>query len=289
MYFSGIADEAAGDLAGQVRAHQALQWKHIELRNIDGTNLTDLPDAEFDRVAEEVQDADLHVSCFASQIANWSRPIDTDLEIDLAELERAIPRMQRLGTPFIRCMSYPNSDPALEEGEWRERVVERMKRLAQLAQDGGVVLVHENCDGWGGIGPDQTMALLREVDSPALKLVFDSGNPVPHGQDGWEYYTGVRDEVVYVHIKDYRLEGDGDERREVACFPGEGRGAVREIITDLLGRGYDDGFSIEPHITSVIHLSQEAPDPELAFQTYVEYGQKLEELVRDIRQNRERG
>ncbi|MBN1441214.1 MAG: sugar phosphate isomerase/epimerase [Planctomycetes bacterium] len=285
MYYSGIADEAAKDIESQVRAHKELGWSFIELRNIGGTNLTDLSDAEFEKVTEILDANALRVSCFASQLANWARPIDTDFEKDLAELRRAIPRMQRLGTSFIRCMSYPNQKPPLEDREWKRRVVERIKTLARMAEDGGITLVHENCDGWGGQSAGHTMELLAEVGSDHLKLVYDTGNPIPHHQDGWEYYQGVRDAIVYVHIKDYVTEEPpgGGPPAERACFPGEGIGYVREIISDLFARGYDGGFSIEPHLTSVVHLQQEASDPQVAFKTYIEYGRRLEALVREIR------
>ena len=85
--------------------------------------------------------------------------------------------------------------------------------------------------------------------------------------------------MAYVHIKDYKI---GDGGKEIAVYPGEGKGAVREIISDLLSRGYTGGFSIEPHITSVIHLAQEANDPELAYKTYIQYGRNLEDLVKSL-------
>jgi sugar phosphate isomerase/epimerase len=276
MFFSGIADEASPQLGRQLQAHKDLGWGHIEIRNIEGSNLTDLSDEAFESAASEVESSGIRVSCFASQLANWARPIDSDFEVDVDELKRAVPRMKRLKTPFIRCMSYPNSDPPLSDSSWRREAVRRLRALAKLAEEGGVTLVHENCNGWGGQGPKQTMDLLSDVGSEHLKLVFDTGNPIPYGQNSWEYYEAVRDEVVYVHIKDYKLGPDGSE---VGVFAGEGKGTVREILADLLKRGYDGGISIEPHITSVIHLGQEAEDPELSYKTYVEYGQKLEKLV----------
>ena len=282
MFYSGIADEGAEDLAGPIRAHQELGWKHVEIRNLSGTNLTDITDKEFEQAAAALGEGGLEVSCFASQLANWARPIDNDFEVDRQELARAIPRMQKLGTGFIRCMSYPNSEQPLEDGEWRRQVVERMKELAKMAEDGGVILVHENCNGWGGLGPRQTMDLLADVGSANLKLVFDTGNPCQYSQDAWDYYLGVREEIVYVHIKDY-LPKDDPDSEDAACYPGDGCGYVREICRDLLARGYDGGFSIEPHITSVIHLQQEASDPELAYRTYVEYGKRLETLFGSIR------
>ena len=149
MFLSGIADEAAPEFTRQLAAHKELGWTHIEIRMIEGTNLTDISDDDFDRVVDALGEAGITVSCFAAQLANWARPISTDFDVDLEELGRAIPRMQRLGTPFIRCMSYPNSDPPLSDQEWRGQVVTRMKELASRADDGGVTLVHENCDGWG--------------------------------------------------------------------------------------------------------------------------------------------
>jgi sugar phosphate isomerase/epimerase len=280
MFFSGLGDEASRVLKRQIEAHRLLGWSHIEIRNIEGRNLTDLSDEAFEAAAREIKEGGLQVSCFSAQLANWARPINSDFERDLAEMGRAVPRMERLGTPFIRCMSYPNAQPPWDDGAWRNEAVRRLKVLARLAEDAGVTLVHENCSGWGGQGPRQTLDLLADVGSPHLKLVFDTGNPVAYGQDAWEYYRAVRDHVVYVHIKDYVIEPGGKER---AVFPGEGKGAVRQVIADLLDRGYRGGLSIEPHITSVVHLSQEASDPEVAFKTYIEYGKRLQNLVQELR------
>ena len=72
---------------------------------------------------------------FASQLANWARPIDGDFQIDVDELRRAIPRMQRAGTKFIRCMSYPNREEnPLPDDEWGDEVIRRFQILAQQAR-----------------------------------------------------------------------------------------------------------------------------------------------------------
>ncbi|MCH2375583.1 MAG: sugar phosphate isomerase/epimerase, partial [Planctomycetes bacterium] len=62
MFFSGIADEAAPELSRQLDAHKELGWKHIELRMIESTNLTDLSDSDFDRVADQLSEAGVSVS-----------------------------------------------------------------------------------------------------------------------------------------------------------------------------------------------------------------------------------
>lgn len=279
MFFSGISDEAGQDIAAQIRAHRELGWTWLELRVVDGVNITQLTDADFDAVYGAVTDASMGVSCFSSAIANWARPITGDFAVDVADLARAMPRMHRFGTPFIRVMSYPNdTDHPIDEAAWRKESIRRMKQLARMAEDGGVTLVHENCSGWGGLSAENSNILLREVDSPALKVVYDTGNPVTYGQDAWDYYQTVLQDIVYVHIKD-AVKIDGEDHY---CMCGDGDGRVREVVADLLGRGYDGGFSIEPHLAAVIHTGQKADSADALYQSYTAYGRRLMEIVASI-------
>lgn len=286
MFFTGISDEAGSDIATQIKAHRELGWKHLELRLVDGVNVCALSDEAFGRVRSSLEEAGLGVSCFASAIANWSRPISSDFQLDLDDLNRAIPRMQALGTPFIRVMSYPN-DPEnpYDEVQWRVQAIARIKVLAKIAEDGGVTLVHENCSGWGGLSADNGNILLDEVDSPALKAVFDTGNPVTYRQDAWESYMSLEKDIVYVHIKDAKRINDND----VYTYCGEGDGCVAEIVADLLARGYDGGLSIEPHLAAVIHTGQEAGSAQRLYDSYTEYGRRLMKIVERARPRQEEG
>ena len=276
VFFSGIADEAGRDIATQIRAQGDLGWGHIELRLVDGVNVTELADGAFDAVYDEVTGAGLQVSCFGSAIANWARPITCEVQIDRDDLARAIPRMQRFKCPYIRVMSYPNhpEDP-LRERDWRRGSIGRLKYLAAMAEDAGITLLHENCSGWGGMSAENSHILLGEVGSPALKLVFDTGNPVTYGQNAWDYYLSVYDDIVYVHIKDAKQVGG----ENVYVYCGEGEGCVKEIVGDLLSKGYDGGFSIEPHLAAIIHTGESTDDAEELYRTYTEYGRRLMQIV----------
>lgn len=280
MFFSGISDEAGQPIATQIKAHKELGWKHLELRMVDGNNITQLSDSDFDAVVAAVQEAGMEVSCFGSAIANWARPITCDAQIDIDDLKQAIPRMKRLGTEFIRVMSYPN-DPEnpIDEPTWRKEAIARMKTLAKMAEDGGIILAHENCSGWGGLSADNSNILLEEVDSPALKVVYDTGNPVSYKQDAWEYYQKVYDHIAYVHIKDANLV-DGEA---VYCYCGDGQGFVKETIADLLSKGYTGGFSIEPHLAAIIHTGETTNNADELYNSYTEYGRRLMAIVDEVK------
>src|SRR5437762_14176280 len=102
MILTGISDEAGNSIDAQIRATQELGWKHLEMRGVEvpgfpKANFHDLPDKAFDIAVGKIHSAGLGVYCFGSTIMNWAKTIETPFDVTLAEVGRAIPRMQRLG------------------------------------------------------------------------------------------------------------------------------------------------------------------------------------------------
>lgn len=281
MILTGIADEAAPDIEAQVRTHQELGWDHIELRLVDGRNVAgELGDRDFDRVCGVLADAGMSVTGFASRIANWSRHITDDFSIDIEDLKASIPRMHRLGVKPMRVMSWKGE--GVPESEWRSECIRRMRELAKIAEDGGVVLCHENCTGWGGLSVDHMLELRDEVDSPAFALLYDIGNTLSHGLDPETFFEGIRNQFVYVHVKDVRRKPDGSASDDYA-YCGEGDANVRKYLRTIIrDDGYDGVISIEPHVAAVVHEAGGDASPEKMHDSYVKYGTLLKEMVRDI-------
>jgi sugar phosphate isomerase/epimerase len=289
MYMTGFADEAAKDLAGQIRATQELGWKYIESRNIDGTNLHDLSEADFDRACGQLEEAGVKINCFGSAIANWAKGVDQPFDTSLAEARRAIPRMQRLGAKLVRIMSFAVLKDRGPEDQMEEERFRRVRELQRMFTEEGLLPVHENCMNYGGMGWTYTLRLIENV--PGLKLVFDTGNPIfsqdrvkgadAPMQSSWEFYSHVKEHVAYIHIKDGVI--NAETGKPVYGWPGEGVGDVRRIMADLLASGYDGGVSIEPHIAVVHHEAQQTSADELRYRTYIEYGRRMEALIAEIR------
>jgi len=288
-YLTGFADEAAGDLDGQIRATRELGWTNIESRSIDGRNIHDITDDEFDIACGKLHDAGVAINCFGSAIANWGKKITEPFDSSLEEARRAIPRMRRLGAELIRIMSFaviPGREP---DDQMEEERFRRVRELRGLFADSGIEPVHENCMNYGGMGWIYTQRLLDNV--PGLKLVFDTGNPVftddrtktrPYPkQSAWEFYTHVKDHIAYIHVKD-GIWGPANNRTNFT-FPGEGDGDVRRIVKDLLASGYDGGISIEPHLAVVHHDPSITSEAAIRYANYVEYGRRMEKMIEEIR------
>lgn len=300
MYFTGFSDEAGQAIDLQIKATKELGWKHIELRNTDGpVNVSDVSDAKFDEVLDKLGRAGISISCFGSAVANWAKdPLkEEDFQKSIQELERCIPRMKRAGTRYLRGMSFfaDKSKPAPDK-ETEKTIFRKVGHLVKMCEDAGILYLHENCLNYGGLSSMHTLRLLDAVNSPSLRLIFDTGNPPGlwdrsseepwKKQDPFKFYKDVRKYIEYVHIKDgiFKEEGTGIFPDVTYTFPGEGNGKVREIVTDLLKTGYEGGFSIEPHLAVVFHdaKTQDALEDE-KYRSYVEYGRRFMKLVEECR------
>lgn len=301
LYFSGFADEAADSIEKQIKVTKELGWEHIEARNIDGTNITDITEEKFEKVYKELEKNRIKVNCFGSAVASWGKnPRDENSYThSRKELKRAIPRMQKLGTKMIRGMSFgipkelDSRNPELEK-----RIISELKKLTAMCEDAGITYVHENCMNYFSQSYEHMDYLLNEIQSPNFKIVFDTGNPVmadnkmgakPYQkQTSWQAYQHLRDRIAYVHIKDcvFKEDTGGIFPEMDYKFAGKGDGQVKKIIKDLLENGYNGGFSIEPHMGAVYHdqnKNKEKNTKKVKYNTYLEYGKRFMKLMDKIK------
>jgi len=287
----GIGDEAGSAIDSQIAASRDLGWTQIEMRGVEvpgfpKVNFHDLPDKAFDIAAGKLEDAGIAVYCFGSTIMNWAKTIETPWEVTLAEVKRTIPRMQRLGAPFVRIMSLKPRD---DEYQIPAEVFRRVREVTMMFVDAGLTPVHENCMNYGGMSWQHALELLDKA--PGLKWVFDTANPVFNQdrskpkpwprQDPWEFWTHLRDHSVHIHVKDATwVPAKNDAEYN---WPGEGEGRVRDILADAVARGYAGAISIEPHMVVVFHDAKSKAPDDLTRANFVEYGQRLTGLIEELR------
>ena len=289
MKLSGFTDEAGKSLEIQIKATQELGWNCLSARTINGTNIHDLPQEEFEKVADRLEEAGIEVIEFGSLIGNWAKSVETEFDITIAEIVRAIPRMQRLGTKMVRVMSY--AQHPWGERQFADERFRRLRAIVRRFEDAGLQAVHENCMNYGGFSADHTLRLIKEV--PGLKLVFDTGNPVfqrdrakaiPYPwQDPLEFYEAIKEHVVHVHIKDCLNPLEGETEPERYTLPGEGQARLPEILAALKRDGYKGALAIEPHVATVFHAQEgEEVDEQQCYDSYVAYGRALEKLLAGV-------
>ncbi|WP_063830733.1 sugar phosphate isomerase/epimerase family protein [Kitasatospora phosalacinea] len=246
--FGGIGDEAAPDLAGQIDALDELGWNELELRTVDGAWIADLPVGQVLDIARTLRKRRIRISAVASRTGNWASDITDDYGPDELEQAALAFRAALLGVDRIRVMSYPNGT-GLPEAEWRRRVLERMRDIADGLYRGGQLALHENCAGWAGSSAEKALDLIASVNNPGLRLLHDTGNGIPYGYDGYELLRRTVEHVDHVHVKD--AVGGGADTRYV--LPGEGDARLAESLRLLTARGWRGVWSLEPHLATRPH------------------------------------
>ena len=115
----------------------------VEVPGYAKANFHEIPDAVFDIAAAKIQEAGLGVYCFGSTIMNWAKTVETPFDVTLGEVRRASPRMQKLGTKFVRIMSFKPKDT---DAVTPPVVFERVREVTRMFTDAGLTPVHERSE-----------------------------------------------------------------------------------------------------------------------------------------------
>ncbi|MBS3733886.1 MAG: sugar phosphate isomerase/epimerase [Phycisphaerae bacterium] len=246
--FSAFADEIADDLTEQIDVCEANGVRCIDVRGIDGVNVSKLTVEQARQYKQQLGDRGFRVPCIGSPIGKINISDDFDVHLDL--FKHCCDVARAFGTQRIRVFSFYPSEGA-DIADQRDAVMERMRRLIDVAEQHDVLLMHENEKAIYGAVPDRVLDLFETLGSPRLQGVFDPANYVEEGvapyDDGWR--TGLDERTHYVHVKDY------DPARE-ACVPaGQGNGQFDEIFRDLRQRDWDGFATLEPHLAQAGQFS----------------------------------
>ncbi|ALV43878.1 xylose isomerase [Pseudarthrobacter sulfonivorans] len=242
---TGFGDEIHTDPRIQIAVLKALGAKHIEIRSAWGTNILDLSEPQLHELRSLMDTNGINVSAVASPIGKVEIELPVEHEVD--RLRTAIRAADILKAKFIRIFSF-HCGAATGEASIRDAVMERMTALATLAEDAGVVLLHENEKDIYGDNPARILDIMETVDSPALKVAWDPANFVQVGISPFdEAYALLRPHVAYLQIKDARASD------KVVVPAGEGDGDIPRTISALKADGYSGFISVEPHLASA-HL-----------------------------------
>jgi sugar phosphate isomerase/epimerase len=117
-----------------------------------------------------------------------------------------------------------------------------MKAKAEVAAKAGVRLLHENEHAIYGDDPARVVDVLKSVNSPALRGVYDPANYVFCGYDPWEGWQRTKAYTSHFHIKDWSA---GEKHGRIA---GEGQGRIEEVLREATASGYDGFATLEPHL-----------------------------------------
>jgi L-ribulose-5-phosphate 3-epimerase len=211
-----ISDEISTNLDEAVDFITSYKLHGAELREIWGKNLMIAPQEDLDRAKKLLAAHDITVSDIASPIFKWNVPGEathanekhdfsvgkfTEEDADKTLL-KSFELARFFGTKKVRIFTYWRvADPDKVYSQVRDR----MGQAARLAEKNDIVLMVEN-EHECNVGTGKELGrLLRDVNSPALRGVWDPGNAVMLGETPFpDGYEAVKGYFPHMHIKDAR-------------------------------------------------------------------------------------
>lgn len=236
---SAFADEYSDSFDTQLEALNSFGLSHIELRFIDGKNIADITSDERRMIGEKLKNAGITVSAVGSPLGKIN--LAEDFTAHLEKARRVFETAVFLGTKNIRVFSFYLPDGKSRD-DCRDEVFDKFGRMADLADEFGVTLCHENEAKIYGESPERCLDLLSRFGG-RVKCVFDMGNFVLDGYSPYpDAYGLLKDYIEYFHIKDSLYAG--------AIVPaGCGEASIGEILHAYRSEyARDVLLSIEPHL-----------------------------------------
>lgn len=236
--FSAFADEYSPSLDEQIEGLLANRVRMIELRGIDGTNISDITPIQATEIHKKLESAGISVSAIGSPLGKIK--ITDSMDEHLEKVKNTCEIAGILQTQKIRVFSFYIPDGKYEES--RDEVIDRMSRMLDVADEYGVRMCHENERGIYGDNAERCLDLMKEFDG-RLGCVFDPANFILCGVEPFPYaYDLLKTHITYMHIKDALKNG-------TIVPAGSGIGCLPETLAVInLSHTGDFILTLEPHL-----------------------------------------
>lgn len=243
IFISGFADEISPSLDAQFSCLTALGMRHLSLRSADRKGVADFTLEEIQSdILPRLNAAGVAVSSIGSPIGKVGIDDEEGFEKQLVQLDTLCRIAKVLNTRYIRMFSFfipEGSDPA----DYRAKVMDRLRQFIAIAEKYDVILMHENeKDIYGDIGC-RCRDLADTLGCDHFKACFDYANFVQCGEDTEKCWNLLKDQVVYIHIKDAVTI----DKENVLCGTGEGK--IEKLLKQAIrDEGYQGFLTLEPHL-----------------------------------------
>lgn len=230
-----FADEASPMIDNQIDAMKRNCLDGLEIRNVDGTNVSDITLEKAVEVRKKLEAKGLSVWSVGSPVGKTD--IDGDFDADIEGFKHILEVTHTLGAENIRIFSFYVPEDKNPD-DYKNKVIDRLGQFAEMAVKSGITLCHENEKGIYGDNAKRCLDILKAV--PDIKAVFDPANFVQCGEDTLKAWDMLSDYIKYMHIKDAKTDGN-------VVPAGSGDGNIKELIKRYVSDG-GNVLTLEPHL-----------------------------------------
>ena len=244
LILSAFADEYADGLKEQCEALNKFGIEYVELRGVNGKNVSTLTESEVKETKRILDDYEIRVSSIGSPLGKID--IKGDLNGHYETAKRVYETANILGAKNVRIFSFYSKETPFDK--CKGEIYDGIEKLVDLSDGTGLTLCHENEALIYGESPEKCLEIV-EYFGGRMRCVFDMGNFVLDGYDPMAAYKLLSDYIEYFHIKDAFYSGE-------IVPAGKGEAKIKEILDDYKVNGGKDTFiTLEPHLQTFSGLN----------------------------------
>ena len=248
--FSAFADEASADILEQIAACKANGIDYIELRNVNGKNISNFTVEEAKELKKLLDDNGIKVSSIGSHYGKIE--ITDDFEPHFEAFKQTVEVAKALETKYIRMFSFFFTKGQKIE-DYKDEVYRRLDAMVDYSNEHGILCCHENEKGIYGDITERCVELAEHYGE-RMGCIFDPSNYIQCGCNTLEGFKLLQDKVTYMHVKDCIAAID------TVVPAGEGDGHLEEILKMLDEKEAVYFLSVEPHLRVFEGLENLEPD-----------------------------
>lgn len=239
---SGFTDEITSSIEGQINGMKELGISYMSIRGIGEKNIGDFSPEEFEKeIYPKLKDSCVKISSIGSPIGKIYIDDEVGFNKQIIVLENLCKICKIADVKYIRIFSFyiPKGE---NPDKYEDLVIKKLTEFIKIAAKYDICLIHENEKDIYGDVAYRCKNLIDELRSENFALIFDFANYVQVKEDTLKAYKLLKDDIIYVHIKDAKYDNDQN------VVAGTGDGNIREILEDLFNSNYDGFLTLEPHL-----------------------------------------
>lgn len=240
MKLGVITDEVSQSIAEAAEFAVKFGLDALELRSVNDRGPFAWTEDDVDGIKRVADANGLDIAAIASPLFKCDIDDDAAIAEHIAGFRRCAEYCKKLGCRMIRGFDFWKSGATVAER------AAKYAPIVEICAGYGVYCIIENEPTTHGGSPEKVLELVKAIDSPWVKLLFDPGN-TPFYADGARPYPDdyelVKPQMMHVHIKDaVRENGEG----RAVCV-GTGVVDYPGILRALKRDGYDGYMCLETH------------------------------------------
>ncbi len=178
----------------------------------------------------------IQIICLTPYNSYFNSLDEEQRQAEIAAIKRVIGYCDVLGAKYIRIYGGNlQAGDTYKLVERRNKLIDSMRELGNVAMAHGVTLVIENHFNTMAVSAKDSASLIAEINHEAVRILYDQANLTFTENEDWQTAIALQQSyVAYMHVKDLVFKEGAHFKSSNVARPEE---SERNVYTRIVGQG----------------------------------------------------